>query len=158
EDLAQGGTYSMRGALRLTGALQVALLRQCVVDLVARHEALRTTFALHDDELLQVISETAQVDFQEVDLRAGRAAASAGEVAEWVERDARRPFDLSAGPLLRVAVLQLGAAEHLALFSVHHCVADGWSLRVVIEELAALYNARSAGAEGQLPELTLSYA
>jgi hypothetical protein len=69
-----------------------------------------------------------------------------------------RPFDLSRGPLVRAHLVRLGAEEHLALFNLHHIVADGWSLGVLVQELGALYPAFAAGRPSPLPALPVQYA
>jgi hypothetical protein len=72
--------------------------------------------------------------------------------------EARRPFDLAAGPLFRAALLRLGAEEHVLLLSMHHIVSDGWSMGVLYRELSALYEAYREGGESPLPELPVQYA
>ena len=79
------------------------------------------------------------------------------EAERLLAAEARRPFDLAAGPLLRLTLLRLAADEHLALVTLHHIVADGWSLGVLTAELTALYAAFARGEASPLPELPIQY-
>jgi non-ribosomal peptide synthetase component F len=72
--------------------------------------------------------------------------------------EAQRPFDLRQGPLLRATLLRLGKLEHVALLSMHHIVSDGWSIGIIIQELAALYQSYSGGKPALLSELPIQYA
>ena len=119
--------------------------------IVARHESLRTTFAVEDDEVVQVIHDEMPFAFSQ------RTAKDA-ELRELLAMEAQRPFDLTRGPLLRVVLWELGAEEHLLQVTLHHIIADGWSRGVLIEEFVALYCARVAGNEAALPELSIQYA
>ena len=80
------------------------------------------------------------------------------EVQRLAQVEAALPFDLGAGPLLRARLLRLGAEEHVALLTMHHIVSDGWSIGILIREVAALYEAFSGGQESPLPELPIQYA
>jgi amino acid adenylation domain-containing protein len=141
-----------------------------VNEIVSRHEALRTWFAEVDGEPLQVVLSAAdpraRVVVPLVDV-AGVAGAGAGAggggtpvqaVTGLVTEQARQPFDLTRGPLLRVTVFRLGAADHVVAVTVHHAVADGWSMRLFFSELAALYSAFGSGRGSPLPVLPIQYA
>ena len=150
--------YNIPYALRLLGPLEVDRLRESLVRVVHRHEALRTSIAMIEGEPFQVIAATVEVDLPVVDLsdlpeeeRDQRARTSA--VAE-----ARRPFDLACGPLLRAQLIRLSAQEHLLLLSLHHIIADGWSMGLLLEELKEYYRSLSVGAEARVAELPLHYA
>ena len=150
--------YNIPYALRLLGPLEVDRLRESLVRIVHRHEALRTSIAMVEGEPFQVIASTVEVDLPVVDLsglpeeeRDQRARTSA--VAE-----ARRPFDLACGPLLRAQLIRLSAQEHLLLLSLHHIIADGWSMGLLLEELKEYYRSLSVGAEARVAELPLHYA
>jgi amino acid adenylation domain-containing protein/non-ribosomal peptide synthase protein (TIGR01720 family) len=145
--------YHIPACLRLDGALDVPAFQRAFKDVVARHEALRTTFHVKDGEATQTVSET-EIPFAFVDL-SGAGQPDAAE--EFVDRLLREPFDLSAGPLLRAALLRHSPASHLFVLSVHHIVADGWSIGVVLSELVALYENGDAGAAA-LPTLAVQYA
>ncbi|MCP4660109.1 MAG: AMP-binding protein, partial [bacterium] len=92
------------------------------------------------------------------DLESLTAAAREAESRRLAARDARRPFDLTRGPLLRVTLLRPAPAEHVMLFTIHHIVSDGWSMGVLIREVAALYGALAAGRPSPLAEPSIQYA
>jgi len=151
--------YSIIAALRVRGELDEAILERSLIDLVERHESLRTTFAGSGGDVVQVIAATGGVGLERVDLSgAGSAAQAEAEAEAWLEAAARRPFDLARGPLFRAAVLRLDAATHILAVSMHHIVSDGWSLGVLMRELSELYAAHAAGRAAALAELEIQYA
>jgi amino acid adenylation domain-containing protein len=151
-------TYNIPGALRLTGALDEVALERSLSEIIRRHEALRTVFAQVDGSPVQVIAPFGGFTLPVEDLsglgEADREAAARRRAGE----EARRAFDLSAGPLFRAVLLRLGAEEHVLLLSMHHIVSDGWSLGVLFREFSALYEAYRAGRESPLAELPVQYA
>src|SRR5436309_1334710 len=80
------------------------------------------------------------------------------KLSVWSTRKPRRPFDLRCGPLLRVSLLRLNDVEHVLIVTMHHIITDGWSVGVLIHEIAALYEAYRTGAHLALPELPIQYA
>ncbi|HEX2164348.1 MAG TPA: amino acid adenylation domain-containing protein, partial [Thermoanaerobaculia bacterium] len=149
--------YNMPAALRLRGALDASALRASLGALVGRHEALRTTFEEQGGRPVQVVHAAAPVALPVVDLAGLAEEDREGEAARLARAEALRPFDLSRGPLLRSTLLRLGEAEHVACFTVHHIVSDGWSMEVLTREVSALYAARRRGEEARLPELGVQY-
>ncbi len=150
-------TYNIPLVARLEGPLDAAALERSLAEIVRRHEALRTTFALVDGEPHQVIgapSFTVPV----VDLAELAAAAAEAEASRLAAEDARRPFDLARGPLFRATLLRLSERVHVLSICMHHVVGDGWSLSVLAGELSALYGAFSAGLPSPLPELAVQLA
>src|SRR5947209_3754735 len=147
--------YHIPAAVRMTGRLDLRALEQSLGAIVRRHEALRTTFALSDGEPVQVVEAESSLRPTLVDLShlPGREAEARRLAAE----EARRTFDLSAGPLLRFTLLRLGPEEHVALLTMHHIVSDGWSMEIFVREFMALYEASLAGREPSLPELHIQY-
>jgi len=157
--LAPGSVaYTLPFALRLSGELSPAALAAVLGEVVRRHEALRTTFAERGGEPVQVIAPAGRWLLPLTDLDSLPAEVREAEARRLAESAAARPFDLERGPLFRAVLLRLGAAEHLLLLEIHHIVADGWSLGVLVEEITALYGAALAGAESPLPELPIQYA
>jgi amino acid adenylation domain-containing protein/non-ribosomal peptide synthase protein (TIGR01720 family) len=150
--------YNMPAAVRVTGALDVEALRASLNEIVSRHEALRTTFATVDGRPVQRIAEQLPVPLEVVDLSEMSEAEREAEIRSRAIAEAQRPFDLSAGPLLRVCLLRASATEHVFLLTIHHVVSDGWSMGVFIRELAALYQAFSAGQPSPLDKLAVQYA
>jgi amino acid adenylation domain-containing protein len=159
EQLEPGAAhYNMPFGLRLRGALDVAALELALRELVRRHESLRTRFGMVDGEPAQIVSEEVCLELTLLDLRGLGGREQQERVAELSDEDARRPFDLRRGPLLRAKLLRLADEEHIVLLTMHHIVADGWSLGVLVREVAALYGAFSRGEKSPLEELELQYA
>jgi amino acid adenylation domain-containing protein len=159
EQLEPGsGAYNIPAAVRLTGSLDVVALEQSLQEIVLRHEALRTTFAMVSGEPLQVIAPVLALSVPLVDLRSLSEAQQKAEVKRLATESAQQPFDLAMGPLLRATLLKLGEAEHVLLLTMHHIVSDGWSMGVLLRELATLYEAFSAGKPSPLPQLPIQYA
>ncbi|HEX6288077.1 MAG TPA: non-ribosomal peptide synthase/polyketide synthase, partial [Herpetosiphonaceae bacterium] len=154
--------YTIPIALRLIGALDHRAAHQSVCALVARHEALRTTFAYETDALtgqpVQVIHPAAEVPLPLIDLQAEAATARAAEMQRLVRVEAQRSFDLSTGPLLRATLVRLAADEHVLLLTLHHIVADGWSMDVLVRDLVASYRALTTETTLALPALPIQYA
>ncbi|MEW5928133.1 MAG: amino acid adenylation domain-containing protein [Gemmatimonadota bacterium] len=150
--------YNVPGAVRLDGALDAAALEASVAALVRRHEALRTVFAAGDGGPVQVVLPTVAVPLESADLAGLPAEAREAEAARLLREAARRPFDLAAGPLLRALLVRVAPDRHLLMLVAHHVVTDGWSLRVMVRDLSALYAARVGGGEPSLPELPVRYA
>ncbi|MGO4123239.1 amino acid adenylation domain-containing protein [Inquilinus sp. YAF38] len=147
--------YTMAGILSLSGDLDAAALQAAAGDLVARHEALRTTFGIDaDGRPVQRLHAELVPPFTIRNLRAGGEA----ESDAFAEALARQPFDLEAGPLLRFELHGLGDREHRLVLALHHIVADGWSIGLLIRDLAALYAARRDDKPAGLPPLALHYA
>ncbi|HYN85680.1 MAG TPA: amino acid adenylation domain-containing protein [Pyrinomonadaceae bacterium] len=150
--------YNVSFAARLTGRLDVAALRRSLTEVVRRHEALRTTFAEADGEPVQVIREAAEASLHVVDLGALPEGEREQEARRQAAEEARRPFDLVAGPMLRTTLYRLGEREHAVLLVTHHIVSDAWSTGVFMRELATLYEAYTRGEPSPLAELPIQYA
>ncbi|HEX2077720.1 MAG TPA: condensation domain-containing protein, partial [Longimicrobium sp.] len=150
--------YNVPVAWRLGGALDEAALERSLSEIVRRHEALRTVFPEMDGSPVQVISPFGGFALPVEDLSGWSEADREAAVRRRAGEEARRPFDLSAGPLFRAALLRLGEEDHVLLLSMHHIVSDGWSRGVLYRELSALYEAYREGGESPLPELGVQYA
>ncbi|PWY53264.1 non-ribosomal peptide synthetase [Pseudomonas sp. RW409] len=152
----QSAAYNLPNAVRLSGPLDRAVLARAFDWLLERHESLRTVFRLEQDEPRQVVLATqVSIDYQDLsDLDPAQREAS---VRQRADAEARRPFDLQQGPLLRVCVLGLGEQEHVMLLTLHHIVADGWSMGVLIEEFLQAYDALLEGEAPSAPALPIQY-
>ncbi|MDQ6605514.1 MAG: amino acid adenylation domain-containing protein [Actinomycetota bacterium] len=148
-------TYNVPMAQRLRGHLDVGALESALNQLVERHESLRTGFVLRDGSPEQLISPPRPLALPITDL-GGRPEAEA-EVQRLLQEEARRPFDLSGDRLIRVALFRLAEQDHVFTLTIHHIVADAWSMGVLNRELTALYNALREGRDAQLPELAIQY-
>ena len=144
--------------MRLVGALDMAVLERSFNEILRRHEALRTTLATVDGQLVQVIATTGHMPLTVQDFRALPEAEREGEAQRLVQEESRRPFDLEHGPLLRGCLLQLSEQEHLLLVTLHHIIIDAWSLSILMHELTTLYSAFAAGVPSPLSALPIQYA
>ena len=149
--------YNCPAAIRLSGELDVSALQRSLEEITRRHEVLRTSFALEDGVPVQEIASGVEVGLRQVDLSGWDEEERRREAAREAEEEARRPFDLSRGPLLRVVLLRLGEREHVLLVTMHHVVSDGWSVGVLIREFGMLYAAYRRGEESPLGELPIQY-
>jgi len=158
-DAATGAAYHMSVGLRLTGRLNEPALREALDRIVARHEALRTTFDLVDGEPRQRIAE-ADTGFtlQAHDLRELHGHEQEFAVERHSLDQAEAPFDLERGPLAGGLLLRLADEQHVLLVKVHHIVSDGWSIGLFVRELSALYAAFSRHQADPLPPLPIQYA
>ncbi|WP_343160861.1 amino acid adenylation domain-containing protein, partial [Xanthomonas sp. LMG 8992] len=158
-DHAAGAAYHIPAALRLTGTLDRAALQASLDRIVARHENLRTTFVSVEGEPRQAIA-AADVGFALTvhDLSALEPAAQDAALAQVSLQEARAPFDLAQGPLIRGRLLVVSEREHVLLVTQHHIISDGWSIGVLAKEVGALYAAFSRGLADPLPPLPIQYA
>ena len=149
--------YTVSLSVPIAAAVDRQALQRSLDEVVRRHEALRTTFAERDGQTLQCIAvpHPAALDF--VDLRQLGAAARQAELERLTEAEGARSFDLERGPLMVARLVTLAPVEHHLLLTLHHIVCDGWSLRVLSQELMALYSAYATGRAPTLPELPVQY-
>ncbi len=158
-DQAAGAAYHLPVALRLSGSLDRQALQATLDRIVARHENLRTTFVSENAMPVQKIAP-ADCGFALIyrDLSAMAPTLREAVVAELGNSEARAPFDLATGPLIRGQLLRLAENEHVLLVTQHHIVSDGWSTGVLVKEVTALYSAFCSGQPDPLPPLAIQYA
>lgn len=150
-------TYNNPLALDLAGPLDRAALQAALTRVAARHDALRTVFVDSGGRPRQVVRPADAVPLPVTDLSHLPAPEREQRAREATEAAAREPFDLARGPLMRCALLRLGPSEHRFLLTVHHIVADGWSIGILLRELAALYSGQTLPAlPVQYPEFALA--
>ncbi|HZI15720.1 MAG TPA: condensation domain-containing protein, partial [Myxococcus sp.] len=150
--------YNMPAVVRLDAPVDTDALRRSLVELVQRHEALRTTFIQGDDSPLQLISPRAELPLALVDLSTQWPEAARAELHRQLREELLCPFDLTRGPLVRAGLWKLGPADYVLALNMHHIVSDGWSMGVLVREVAALYEAFAQGRPSPLPPLPLQYA
>ncbi|TDV43185.1 non-ribosomal peptide synthetase [Actinophytocola oryzae] len=156
--LGAGPAYNLNGAVRLRGPLDPARLHAALATVVARHEALRTTFEFAlDGGLVQVIHPRIDLPVTDHDVRAWPADERVPAAVKLVEESVTTVFDLTEGPLLRVVVVRLGDADRVLGLTVHHTVADGWSIGIILDEVAGCLRADLAGVAPELPELPVQF-
>jgi len=150
--------YNVAYVTRMAGPVNAQALEDSVNEIVRRHESLRTTFQSLDDQPVQVI-------LPKLTLKLRRLDASHLPSLEECETEARRlatveiqqPFDLATGPLLRPALIKIAEDDHALILNTHHIISDRWSLGVLTQEMAALYEANLRGEASPLPELEIQY-
>ncbi|MGA5036763.1 non-ribosomal peptide synthase/polyketide synthase [Streptomyces capoamus] len=140
--------YNSAVAVRLGGALDRAALAEALTAVVARHEALRTTFEETDGRPVQRVHPAGPVPVPVRD---------AGDLDADLLAEYSRPFDLRQGPLLRALLLRESATAHVLLLTAHHIVTDGWSMGVVLDELCTVYGALARGTRPDLPAPPTQY-
>ena len=150
--------YNIPLTLRLSGRLDLATLEKSLNEILRRHEILRTTFKSIDSEPVQFISPPSLVRLEVVDLSQFDEVAKSSEVARYRQHEVESCFDMVQGPLWRTRVLRLDEQQHIVLFTMHHAISDGWSMIVLIQEMAEIYQAFLAGRPSPLPELPVQYA
>src|SRR6185369_4067915 len=156
-------TYNLSSVAQIRGALHLPSLRLALTGVADRHEALRTTFAMpspagvEGSEPVQVIAPRFEPELPVVDLQALPDALRRPELHRLSAEEARRTFDLAAGPLLRATILRTEEERHLLFLVVHHIVSDGWSMGLLVGECVTLYQGLVAGRPAVLPELPFQY-
>jgi amino acid adenylation domain-containing protein len=151
-------SYHFQATLRLRGDLDVTALERSLEEIVRRHEILRTTFPAVDGRPIQSIHPAAPLHLPLIDFEALGAQEPEAAAQGFIEDELRQPFDLTRLPLVRWTLLRLRAREHILLHVEHHLVHDGWSLNVLLGEIAALYRAFAAGRPSPLPEPEIQFA
>jgi non-ribosomal peptide synthetase component F/NAD(P)-dependent dehydrogenase (short-subunit alcohol dehydrogenase family)/acyl carrier protein len=150
--------YNVPLALRLHGTLHKNVLERCLNVLLARHEVLRTTYDMLNNEPVQMIASAQTISLDYIDVRMLPESQREFEVQQQVRTESQRPFDLVRGPVLRATLFALSDQEHIFLLNFHHIAVDGLSLGVFYKELQTLYNAFLAGQPSPLPPLPIQYA
>ncbi|MDH5548217.1 MAG: amino acid adenylation domain-containing protein, partial [Gammaproteobacteria bacterium] len=151
-------SYNIPLAVRLIGSLDIAVLSKCFNAVVARHEALRTVFVSHKGKPGQAIQSKLAIQLPVIDLSSLPEDERESQIRVLASADARNPFNLARGPLLRTSLIRLNAKENVLLLNMHHIVSDGWSMEILVRELGALYNAFSQNMPNPLPDLPIQYA
>lgn len=159
EQFAPGTTaYAISLAHRLRGPLDVAKLGQALTALVARHESLRMRFpATADGRPTVVVDPPAPVRLCVVDVAGTVGAERDRRAASLVDEAAALPYDLAAGPLLRLMLVRFGATDHVLFIGMHHIISDGISVDILMRELLACYEASCTGRPAALPELPVQF-
>jgi len=172
--------YNISAAVRLKGMLNIIALHESFNEIVRRHEALRTSFAIAssgaysfgeasyaerlgekpiaDGQPVQIVAPALTLTFPVISLRDMSEIDQEVEVQRLAKSEAQQPFNLAQTPLLRGTLLQLNDTNHVLLFTAHHIVFDGWSIGILIRELVVLYEAFSTGKLSPLPKLPIQYA
>jgi surfactin family lipopeptide synthetase A len=154
----ESGFYNIPGGLRMKGKLNEEALRRSLDEVLRRHESLRTRFVEFEGEPAQIIENQVLINFPLIDLSGPEEQDGEAAVELHAREEADLPFNLQSAPLMRARLLRLGKQEHVVLFTIHHIIADGWSMGVLLREIAALYASYSEGERSSLVELPIQYA
>src|SRR6202521_953448 len=158
-DQLEPGTaaYNLVRAFRITGPLNVNGLTSAIGAVIRRHESLRTIFESVDGEARQVVLSDVDVQVPILNLADLPESEREREALRIASEEGKKPFDLTRGPLLRTALLQLSRDRYILVLAMHHIITDGWSISILFRELAHCYEAYASGREPQLPELPIHY-
>jgi len=149
--------YNLPFTHLMTGPLDAAALNRALDAMVARHESLRTVFREEGDQPVQLVLPPAPAAFAVIDLSGLPQPTREATVRALAARDAAHRFDLTRGPLLRLALVRLDGDAHAMLLNMHHIISDGWSTPIFVGEITACYDAYSRGVEPALPPLPIQY-
>ena len=159
DQLAPGSpAYNIVDVIRLSGTYHADAMRRTLDELARRHDVLRTAFPQSDGHPQQVVAPTMDLALGDLDLRAWPAAERERAWLRAVRDDGRKPFDLSRAPLVRATVVHFSDAEHRLLLTIHHIVADEWSMELMQQEILQLYEAFAHGRPSPLAALPIQYA
>ncbi|WP_372720719.1 amino acid adenylation domain-containing protein, partial [Immundisolibacter sp.] len=157
--------YNMSGGVRISGPLVAELLEQAMDVVVARHEVLRTTFEIEHGEIWQSVVPEQRVPVDLIDLQSDSPTQQQAALEQLARQEATRSFDLVLGRkrvgrrtrLIRLRLARLTADQHILFVTMHHIISDGWSLRILVDELLTAYEALRGGRVPTLPELPVQY-
>ncbi|MGV0103005.1 amino acid adenylation domain-containing protein [Nostoc sp. DSM 114160] len=149
--------YNIPIVINLKGCINLAILQDSLNEIIRRHEVLRTSFTVVDGQPAQVINQAPPLTLAVEDLRSFLERERPQEAQHLATEFAQQAFDLATQSLLRAKVLQLSDKNYHLIVTLHHIIADGWSIGILIEELAALYKAFSTSKLPALPELPIQY-
>src|ERR1700722_269313 len=150
--------YNIPIGVRMKGALDVVALERSLEEVVRRHEVLRTRVDMADGRGVQVIEEEWSGKLEQLDLSGEGGAEREAALEREAREEGGRRFDLGRGPLFRAKLVKLGEQEHVLLVTMHHIVSDGWSMGILVKEVAGLYESYVEGRGSGLPELAIQYA
>src|ERR1700754_2453489 len=149
--------YNMTAAVRVEGRLDFEALERTFDEIVRRHESLRTSFTMIDEELMQVVTPHQQLHIDRINLRAVPHEEREKEMRRQIRLASEHPFDFEKNESLRVRLLDLSDTESVMVVIMNHINSDGWSLGVLVREMATLYEAFTEGRPSPLPELKIQY-
>jgi amino acid adenylation domain-containing protein len=150
--------YNIAGLVQLQGNLNISILEQALNEVVRRHEALRTSFVTIENEVRQAVEVNSAITINHIDLT-GMDELQQKSIVKILEvQEAHRVFDLKQPPLLRTTLLKLDGERYVLLMTLHHIVADEWSLRLLIKEIGTYYQTFKSGNPSSEPELMIQYA
>ena len=138
--------------------VKVNTLEKALNEIVKRHETLRTTFTVSDGQPVQIIAADVHLTIPVIDLSSYPETQAQSEIQRLADEEARRPFNLERGPLVRATLLRYTDSDYVLLLTMHHIISDGWSIGLFFQDLTSLYQSCLIGQPSQLPELPIQYA
>jgi len=161
--------YNLPFALKIQGALDIQAAEKAFETMISRHEVLRTVYTERDGHAYQAVLPVAEWKFTREDFTYLKEPALGKAIQDRIDSEARKPFDLAKGPVIRTHLLQLpdvesdslkgrAAEQYLILVTMHHIAGDGFSLKVITEEISGAYQAFVSDVPESLPELKIQYA
>ncbi|MCA2505882.1 MAG: AMP-binding protein, partial [Microcystis sp. M54BS1] len=154
---ANGYTYNMAFRFQIEGNLDIDIFRKALETIMQRHELLRTCFQEVDEIPRQIIKPKIQLNLPLVDLQSLSSREQTQELERLTEQEIYTPFDLTQAPLMRTFLVKLKADSYLLFLSLHHSIFDGWSMKVLLQELSRLYEAFLQKQSNPLPDLPIQY-
>ncbi len=149
--------YNLPRAFRIAGPLNVGNLTRAFQIVIERHAALRTVFESVEGEGRQIVLSELEVEIPIVELGDFPESERETEALRIAAEEGRKPFDLKEGPLIRPVLVRLEPEKHFLVLTMHHIIADGWSIALLFRELTTAYAAITKGGAPDLPELPLQY-
>lgn len=158
--LPNTATYNISRVLRLTGLLNINAFEKAINAIIRRHESLRTVFLLSNKEPCQSILPSFTINLSKftIDLKNLKKNEKKSSMNNIIKEELNKPFDLALGPLIRAKVIIISKKIHIITFTMHHIIFDGWSMRILMEELSTFYNAYVSKTEPSIIELPIQYA
>ena len=150
--------YNVTRAIRVVGLLDATALAQALKMIVQRHASLRTRFAFGTDAGYQIVDDAIKFQLPLLDISSLPDADREREALRLARHEAHRGFDLTSGPLFRFALIRLDCSDHVLVLVMHHIITDGWSMRIMFDELGKLYDEQTRGEPATLPPLCIQYS
>ena len=150
--------FNLSSAHRIGGWVDPAVLESSLNEIVRRHEVLRTTFRAVNGEPFQIVAPTSWIALRLVDLSSKPVSQREAAALALASEEAKRPFDLERGPLLRTTLARMDKEAYIFLFTIHHIISDAWSTGVFWQELTQIWDAFAEGKPSPLPDLPIQYA
>jgi len=149
--------YNLPSAFRLKGRMDVGIFKTSIREIITRHESLRTNFLAEDGEPFQIIKPEIEFNLNIIDISELSEDLQEERIKDFIEKDAREPFNLTDDVLFRVTLIRLDDNDHVLMATMHHIISDGWSMGVLIREIVQVYQASINGQKPQLQELPIQY-
>jgi amino acid adenylation domain-containing protein len=161
----ENSVYNVPFFWQISGILNINALEKAILEIIHRHEILRTSFSIVNESPIQIIHTQPELKIEILDWRQVAEKDKFSKAKHLATAELKQPYDLAKAPLLRVKLLQLADAcgersyqSHLLLLVIHHIVCDGWSMDIFRKELFTLYTTFCNGESSSLPSLSLQYA